>query len=151
MSGAGANFAIPPNDANWAAPPAQVEFLTDVELVQMMPHMHLRGKDMTYHVIFPDGRDQIVLSVPKYDFNWQLLYQPKKPLRIPKGTKMFVDAYYDNSRANRSNPNPERTVYLGRMTWEEMMAPFFGVLIDSKTDPGSVLKLGQYLVSGGGA
>jgi hypothetical protein len=57
VSGAGANFAIPPNDANWAAPPAQVEFLTDVELVQMMPHMHLRGKDMTYHVIFPDGRD----------------------------------------------------------------------------------------------
>ena len=58
VSGAGATFAIPPNDANWAAPPAQVEFLADVELVQMMPHMHLRGKDMTYHVIFPDGRDR---------------------------------------------------------------------------------------------
>jgi hypothetical protein len=122
-----------------------------VELVEFMPHMHVRGKTMTYRLVYPDGREEIPLSVPKYDFNWQLLYQPKRPIRIPKGTKMFVDAYYDNSRANRHNPNPERTVYLGRMTWEEMMAPFFGVLIDSKTDPNSVLKLGRYLVSGGGA
>jgi hypothetical protein len=122
-----------------------------VELVEFMPHMHVRGKSMTYRLVYPDGRVEIPLSVPKYDFNWQLLYQPKQPLRVPKGTKMYVDAYYDNSRANRHNPNPERTVYLGRMTWEEMMAPFFGLLIDSKTDPGSVMKLGQYLVSGGGA
>jgi hypothetical protein len=64
---------------------------------------------------------------------------------------MYVDAYYDNSRANRYNPNPERTVYLGRMTWEEMMAPFFGVLIDSTVDPKDVLKLGRFAVQGSGA
>ena len=149
--GGGPDFAIPPNEANYKSPPFELEFAADAELVEFMPHMHVRGKTMTYRLVYPDGRVEIPLSVPKYDFNWQLLYQPKKPIRVPKGTKMIVDAYYDNSRANRHNPNPERTVYLGRMTWEEMMAPFFGVLIDSKTDPTSVLKLGRFLVSGGGA
>ena len=83
--------------------------------------------------------------------NWQILYQPAKPIRMPKGTKMYVDAHYDNSTANKANPNPNRTVYLGRMTWEEMMAPFFGVLVDANTDPGKVLKLGGSAVQGGGA
>ncbi|HLG58401.1 MAG TPA: hypothetical protein VI485_23860 [Vicinamibacterales bacterium] len=149
--GGGPDFAIPPNEGNYKSPAFELEFNADVELVEFMPHMHVRGKDMTYHLVHPDGRDQIVLNVPKYDFNWQLLYQPMKPIQVRKGTRMYVDAHYDNSTANRSNPNPNRTVYLGRMTWEEMMAPFFGVLIDAKTDPSSVLKLGRGLVSGGGA
>jgi hypothetical protein len=116
-----------------------------------MPHMHVRGKSMTYRLVYPDGRVEVPLSVPKYDFNWQLLYQPAKPIRVPKGTKLFVDAHYDNSSANRHNPNPNRTVHLGRMTWEEMMAPFFGVLIDSGTDPTAVIKLGRFAVQGDGA
>jgi hypothetical protein len=64
---------------------------------------------------------------------------------------MYVDAHYDNSRANRFNPNPNRTVYLGRMTWEEMMAPFFGVIIDSSIDPNDVLRLGRNVSQGDGA
>ena len=91
------------------------------------------------------------MSVPKYDFNWQLLYHPMKPIRIPKGTKMHVDAHYNNSTSNKYNPNPNRTVYQGRMTWEEMFAPFFGVLIDVSTDPTKVLKLGAGAREGGGA
>jgi len=149
--GGGPAFAIPPNDGNYKSPAFDLEFTRDVELVEMMPHMHVRGKDMTYHLIYPDGRDEVALNVPKYDFNWQLLYQPAKPIRIPKGTKLHVDAHYDNSTANKSNPNPNRTVYLGRMTWEEMMAPFFGVLIDRDADPATVLKLGKYLRDGDGA
>jgi hypothetical protein len=149
--GGGPDFAIPPHDANYKSPPFDLEFTSDVELVEFMPHMHVRGKSMTYHLVYPDGRDQIVLNVPKYDFNWQLLYQPRTPLRVPKGTKMYVDAHFDNSVANRANPNPNKTVYLGRMTWEEMMAPFFGVLIDATTDPKSVLKLGRFAVQGDGA
>jgi hypothetical protein len=149
--GGGPDFAIPPNEGNYKSPTFDLEFTRDVELVEMMPHMHLRGKDMTYHLIYPDGRDEIALSVPKYDFNWQLLYQPAKPIRVPKGTKLHVDAHYDNSTANRFNPNPNRTVYLGRMTWEEMMAPFFGVLIDKDADPTTVIKLGKYLRDGDGA
>jgi hypothetical protein len=149
--GGGPTFAIPPNDSNYKSPPFDLEFTADVDLVEMMPHMHVRGKDMTYHLVYPDGRDEVVLNVPKYDFNWQILYQPAKPIRVPKGTRMYVDAHYDNSTANRSNPNPNRTVYLGRMTWEEMMAPFFGVLVDAQTDPTKVLKLGRFAVQGGGA
>jgi len=149
--GGGSSFAIPPNEPNYKSPPFDLEFLADAELVEFMPHMHVRGKDMTYHLVYPDGRDEVVLSVPKYDFNWQLLYHPAKPLRVLKGTKMYVEAHYDNSTANRANPNPNRTVYLGRMTWEEMMAPFFGVLIDADTDPNNVIKLGRFAVQGNGA
>jgi len=149
--GGGPDFAIPPNEGNYKSPSFDLTFTADVELVEFMPHMHVRGKSMTYHLVYPDGRDQIVLSVPKYDFNWQLLYQPANRIRVPKGTRMYVEAYYDNSKANRNNPNPEKTVYLGRMTWEEMMAPFFGVLIDSSVDPSSVLKLGRFAVQGSGA
>ena len=149
--GGGPDFAIPPNAANYKSPSFDLEFTTDVELVEMMPHMHVRGKDMTYHLIYPDGRDEIALSVPRYDFNWQLLYRPAQPIRVPKGTKLHVDAHYDNSAANKSNPNPNRPVYLGRMTWEEMMAPFFGVLIDRESDPTTIIKLGKYLRDGDGA
>ena len=112
--GGGPDFAIPPNEPNYKSPPFDLTFTAEVELVEFMPHMHVRGKNMTYHLVYPDGRDQIVLNVPKYDFNWQLLYQPAKPIRVPKGTRMYVDAHYDNSTANRLNPNPNRTVYLGQ-------------------------------------
>ena len=150
--GGGPNFAIPPNDANYKSPPFDLEFTADVELVELMPHMHVRGKDMTYHLVYPDGRDQVVLNVPKYDFNWQILYQPAKPIRVPKGTRMYVDAHLRQLQ-RRTSPIRirDRTVYLGRMTWEEMMAPFFGVLIDSNVDPNQVLKLGRFAVQGDGA
>ena len=117
----------------------------------MMPHMHLRGKDMTYHVIFPDGRDQIVLSVPKYDFNWQIAYRAASPIKIPKGSRLRVEAHYNNSSSNKFNPDPNRTVYPGRMTWEEMFNPFFGVIVDKGTDPTKVLKLLFGTVAGDGA
>jgi len=151
MSGAGPTFAIPPNEANYASPPAEAEFTADAWLVQMMPHMHLRGKDMTYRLTYPDGRSEVVLNVPKYDFNWQIVYQPAKPIFMPKGTRLRVDARYDNSAGNKFNPNPDSTVYPGRMTWEEMMAPFFSVVVDGKDDPGKVLKLRGLTVAGDGA
>jgi hypothetical protein len=135
------HFAIPPNESNWQSPPAEVTFAQDCELVYMMPHMHVRGKDMTYTLIYPDGRKEIVLSVPNYDFNWQLGYNTR--VKIPKGTKLHVDAHYDNSPNNKWNPNPNKTVYYGEMTWEEMMFPFFGVLVDKNVNPDKI-------VSGGG-
>jgi hypothetical protein len=70
---------------------------------------------------------------------------------VPKGTKLRIDAHYDNSSSNKFNPNPNITVYPDRMTWEEMMSPFFGVLVDSKTDPTTVLKLKGLTVIGTGA
>ena len=131
------NFAIPPNDPNWQCPPAEATFQQDVELVYMMPHMHFRGKDTTFTLEFPDGRKQVVLNVPHYDFNWQVGYNTS--IKVPKGTKLRVDAHYDNSVNNKFNPDPKRTVYYGQMTWEEMMAPFFGVVVDQKADASKII------------
>jgi hypothetical protein len=110
--------------------------------------MHFRGKDMTYTLEYPDGRKQIVLSVPHYDFNWQLGYDTS--IHVPKGTKLHVDAHYDNSANNKFNPNPNRTVYYGTMTWEEMMFPFFGVVVDRSTDPRKIVKVANQFGPGGG-
>jgi hypothetical protein len=107
-------------------------------LVFMLPHMHSRGKDMTWTLEYPDGRKEAVLSVPHYDFNWQLGYQTS--VHIPKGTKLRVDAHFDNSVNNKFNPNPNRFVYYGEMTWEEMMAAFFGVVVDKDADPEKILE-----------
>ena len=130
-------FAIPPNDPNWLSPPAEATFNQDVELVFLMPHMHVRGKDMTYTLEYPDGRKEIILNVPHYDFNWQLGYDTS--VKVPKGTKLHVEAHFDNSANNKFNPNPNRTVYYGEMTWEEMMFPFFGVVVDKNADPRKII------------
>jgi hypothetical protein len=130
-------FAIPPNNPNWQSPPAEVTFNQDVELVYMMPHMHFRGKDMTYTLIYPDGRKDVALSVPHYDFMWQLGYSTS--IKVPKGTTLRVDAHFDNSANNEANPNPNKTVYYGEMTWEEMMVGFFGVVVDRNAPPGKIL------------
>ena len=140
-------FAIPPNTPNWESPPAEVTFLQDAELVYLMPHMHARGKDMAYTLEFPDGRKQVVLSVPRYDFNWQLGYNTS--IKVPKGTKLHVEAHFDNSANNKSNPNPNRTVYYGSMTWEEMMNPFYGVVVGKDADPKTIVH-SKYLQVGGG-
>jgi hypothetical protein len=130
-------FAIPPNNGNWQSPSAEVTFNQDVELVFMMPHMHLRGKDMTYTLEYPNGKKETILNVPRYDFNWQLGYDTS--IKIPKGTKLHVDAHFDNSVNNKFNPNPNRIVYYGEMTWEEMMTPFFGVVVDKNADPKKII------------
>lgn len=140
-------FAIPPNDPNWLSPPAEATFLNNVELVYLMPHMHVRGKDTTWTLEYPDGRKQVILDVPHYDFNWQLGYDLSIP--VPKGTKLHVDAHYDNSVNNKFNPNPNRTVYYGQMTWEEMMSPFFGVVVDRGTDATRLIESLVAFVSGG--
>ncbi len=133
-------FAIPPNDGNYAPAPAEVTFLEDAELVWMSPHMHLRGKDMNYKLVFPDGKEQVVLNVPRYDFNWQLGYALAEPIKIPKGTKMVITGHYDNSVNNKFNPDPNRTVYQGNMTWEEMFAPFFTITVDKTVSPAKALR-----------
>jgi hypothetical protein len=130
-------FRIPPNDGNWQSPPAEILFNEDVHLVWMMPHMHLRGKDMTYHLEYPTGEKETVLSVPHYDFNWQLGYFTD--VKVPKGSKMTVDAHFDNSPNNKFNPDPNRPVFYGDQTWEEMMSPFFGIVVDVTADPKKVV------------
>jgi hypothetical protein len=98
----------------------------DTVMTSLTPHMHVRGKDMTYTAHYPDGTSEVLLSVPKYDFNWQITYELATPKRLPKGTKVEVVAHYDNSPGNRHNPDPTKDVKWGDQTWEEMMIGFWG-------------------------
>ena len=59
---------------------------------------------------------------------------------MTKGTKLVVNAHFDNSPGNKFNPDPNRTVYMGTMTWEEMMFPLFSVVVDKSVDPRKVIK-----------
>lgn len=96
----------------------------DIDVVSYFPHMHLRGKDMTLTAHLPDGRKQTLLSVPNYDFNWQLYYFAKAPVPLPSGTIVEAVAHYDNSADNPHNPDPTRDVTFGEQSTDEMM---FGV------------------------
>lgn len=116
-------FAIPPGAASYEVKAAST-FLNDSLLLTLFPHMHLRGKDFKYEVVYPDGKRETLLSVPKYDFNWQTMYQLEKPLRLPAGTRIECTAHFDNSKGNLNNPDPTKTVYWGDQTWEEMMIGF---------------------------
>ncbi len=100
---------------------AEHVFERDAHLLHFMPHMHLRGKDFLYEAIYPNGKKEILLSVPRYDFNWQSVYRLAEPLAMPKGTKLHCVAHFDNSAKNPNNPDPTKAVYWGDQTWEEMM------------------------------
>ena len=100
---------------------ADMTFNREVVLYSMTPHTHVRGKRWKYDVIFPDGKTQTILSVPNYDFEWQHEYIFREPIRLPAGTKMHATAWYDNSPANKSNPDSKADVWWGDQTWEEMM------------------------------
>ena len=117
-------FKIPPGKA---AHKVEAEFYFDetVLLRQMNPHMHARGKSFEYRLRTPDGKEEVLLSVPKFDFNWQLGYMLKDPKLIPKGSKIICTAYYDNSKGNPNNPDPTKRVGWGDQTWDEMMLGFF--------------------------
>jgi len=117
-------FRIPPNDPNYEARSTYVA-RQEITLDSLMPHMHLRGKDFQYTVVYPDGRREVLLSVPHYDFSWQLRYQLKTPLALPKGTRIECVAHFDNSPNNKFNPDPTKEVRWGEQTWEEMMIGFF--------------------------
>ena len=117
-------FRIPPNDSNYEVK-SNFTAPQEIALDSLTPHMHLRGKDFQYTVVYPDGRREVLLSVPKYDFNWQLRYHLQAPLTLPKGTRIECVAHYDNSPNNQFNPDPSKEVRWGEQTWEEMMIGFF--------------------------
>jgi hypothetical protein len=104
-------------NATWTAP-------RDVDVFAFMPHMHFRGKDFEFTAVYPDGRREVLLNVPAYDFNWQLGYELKTPIHMAKGTKIECVAHFDNSANNKFNPDPSKEVHWGDQTWEEMMIGF---------------------------
>jgi len=123
------SWTIPPGDPNYEAH-AKLTFGDPVELVSLQPHMHLRGKDMTIRVIYPSGDSETLLSVPHYDIHWQIMYYLKKPLLLPRGTRVEVTAHWDNSAANPQNPDPAATVRYGVQSTDEMLNLAMNVVVD---------------------
>lgn len=114
------NFLIPAGDDNYRVD-ANKTLQRDTLMLSYYPHMHLRGKSMQYSVTFPDGKQEILVDVPKYDFNWQVYYILSEPKLLPAGTEMHVTAHYDNSENNLANPNPNQDIDYGDQTFDEMM------------------------------
>jgi peroxiredoxin len=119
-------FLIPPGAANHEVT-ATHKFDEDSVLYSLTPHMHLRGKSFEYVAAYPDGREETLLSVPRYDFNWQNTYALAEPKKMPQGTEIRCRAIFDNSADNLANPNPRLPVMWGDQTWQEMMVGTLGI------------------------
>jgi hypothetical protein len=113
-------FSIPPNAPNHQVT-ACYTFQNNVHLMSYTAHMHLRGKDMKFEALYPDGRSEVLMSVPHYDFNWQTEYKLARPVAVPAGTRLKITAHFDNSANNAANPNPARRVRWGEPSEAEMM------------------------------
>jgi len=122
-------FEIPAGADNYEVDADSFALDRDVQLLQLFPHMHFRGKSFTYEAVYPDGRKQMLLDVPRYDFAWQLTYELTDLMPMPKGTKMHCVAHFDNSENNLNNPDPKSSVRWGDQTWEEMMIGFYDIAV----------------------
>jgi hypothetical protein len=122
------NFAIPPGDPNYRVD-SKITLQDDSTLINLLPHMHLRGKDFEYRVTYPSGEKETLLAVAHYDFNWMLTYDLAQPKVLPKGTVIECTAHFDNSANNKYNPDPTKEVHFGEQTWEEMMFGSFDVSV----------------------
>ena len=103
-----------------------------IRLYGLSPHMHLRGKSLRWVVTYPDGREETILDVPEFDFNWQRYFVLEEPLDLPAGSKLTGIGVYDNSLGNRWNPGPQLEVYWGQQSWDEMFQGFVEYTIDSQ-------------------
>lgn len=135
-SGMAINFLlmIPPNNGNRTIQASHV-FLEDQQLLTLTPHMHVRGKAFRYEAVYPNGEKEIILDIPRYDFNWQITYRLAEPKLMPKGTKLLCTAVFDNSSANPNNPNPNIWVRFGPQTWDEMLIGWYTASLPSTTIP----------------
>ena len=126
-------FEIPPHDDNYRVEANSRQIPWPSQLLSMSPHMHLRGKSILYEAVYPDGRTKTLLEVPHYDFNWQTEYRLSRAIELPAESHIHAVAHFDNSSDNLNNPEPEKTVYWGDQTWDEMMIGYFliAVPIDS--------------------
>jgi hypothetical protein len=127
-------FEIPAGAANYEIR-AETTVEEDAKLVWVQPHMHYRGKYYELTVVYPNGEEKKVVRVPNYRFDWQIGYELAEPIDLPKGTRLKTVSYYDNSAANKFNPDPTKHVRYGAQSWDEMNVSFVGILIDAKADP----------------
>jgi peroxiredoxin len=129
VSAVSRGISIPPLADNYRAEATSRSRSSDVLLLGLMPHMHVRGKSFFYEAVYPSGQRETILDVPRYDFNWQTSYRLAEPKPLPAGTRMHCIAHYDNSENNPNNPNPKATVRWGDQTWNEMMIGYFDIAV----------------------
>jgi mono/diheme cytochrome c family protein len=122
-------FAIPAGDGNFPVEATSDRLPAGAQVLTFMPHLHLRGKSFFYEAVFPNGKRETLLDVPKYDFNWQTAYREAEPLKFPAGTRIHAIAHFDNSEENLNNPNPKTPVFWGDQTYEEMMIGYFDLAV----------------------
>jgi hypothetical protein len=122
---------IPAGDDNYHMT-ALLPIRQEMVLYSIQPHMHLRGRSMKYTAVYPDGREEELMNLPHYDFNWQIVYEFAKPVTLPAGTTVRVDARWDNSANNRYNPRPDQEVFWGEQSWDEMFSPIMRAVVKLK-------------------
>jgi len=140
LSAGNEDFKIPPGDPDYRVD-ASFTLRRDVTLLGMHPHMHMRGKDMSYRLILPSGETRNILNVPHYNWRWQLWYNLAKPIDLPAGTRIECTAHYDNSAKNPDNPDPTKTVTWGQQSFDEMMVCFFNVAFPADTPSKELLPM----------
>lgn len=140
-------FEIPSNTKNHVVR-SYLTFPRDATLYSLLPHSHYRGKNSSYTLEYPDGRTELLLSVPNYDFNWQTSYEFVKPVAVPAGSRLHHQTTYDNSIQNPGNPDPNSVIRWGQQSWNEMLYGSFvytwdGETIESPFDEGQRMRLSQ--------
>jgi hypothetical protein len=125
------SLVLPPG-AKDVAVPGEITATQPVKIWGLLPHTHLRGTRWQYKLVRPDSTSEVILDVPRYDFNWQTYYLFNKPLDIPAGSKIVSTAWYDNSATNKNNPDPTKEVWWGDQTWEEMQYTGFLYSVPSR-------------------
>lgn len=144
-----ASLRIPPGAPNHEVT-AVAAFGHDTSISGFGPHMHVRGKAMRYELLRANGEVETLLSVPRYDFNWQIKYEPLKPVAVKAGDRIRVTAWYDNSPNNPSNPDPKSEVRWGDQSWSEMLFAFFDYIVPVGINPALVTSAPKPAVPSGG-
>ncbi len=139
LAAANDKFEIPPGAPDYEVD-SKITLQSDTLLTALLPHMHLRGKDFEYRAIYPTGEKEILLKVPRYDFNWQLWYVLAQPKLLPAGTTIECTAHFDNSPNNPANPDPTKSIRFGEQSWDEMMIGFFDVAVDMNQNAMDILR-----------
>ena len=126
---------IPANAGNWTVTGIGA-FQNDAIIQSLFIHAHVRGKDFTWVLTYPDGREEVLLRVPNYNFDWQLTYDLAEPLKVPAGSTVKSIARYDNSRENRRNPAPHKDVYWSEQSWDDMFLSTVSYTVDETATEG---------------
>jgi peroxiredoxin len=134
---------LPPHDPHYKAE-ASFRVRADARILSFVPHMHWRGQDYRYEAVYPDGRREVLLSVPRWDFNWQSVYQFQEPIKLPKGARIHSVAHWDNSKNNPYNPAPDKAVRFGLQTWDEMMVGWVAYVYER---PDAIAELAKQPIS----